>query len=280
MALGRFRITWKHFFSLILAVFCLNTLVLISVVIISSVKSYQDVLTNIWGLPRAVRWENYREVLIDENFLVYTFNTIVIAVGALVGQLYLAMLTSYGIARFRFRFKSVVYLYFLLGLMFPVQVAILPLFLIIRGIGLGNTRLSVMIIYIAALSFPVFVLVSFLRSVPLSIVESAKIDGAPERVIFHRIAAPLMSPVLAALVPLIIRNYWNDFFLPLVFLSSDKIKTIPLGLLKFYATRGLNFSKLNLVFTASTIAIVPIVVVYILASRRIIGGITEGAIKN
>jgi raffinose/stachyose/melibiose transport system permease protein len=280
MQLKSFRVTWKHFFSLILGVFCLNTIVLIGVVVVSSVKPYQEVLTNIWGIPRTVRWGNYVEVLIEENFLIYMFNTVVIAVGALVGQLYLAMLTAYGIARFRFRFRNVIYLYFLLGLMFPVQIAILPLFLIIRGLGLGNTRLSVMIIYIAALSFPVFILVSFLKSVPLSVVESAKIDGASEFTIFHRIATPLMTPVLAALVPLIIRQYWNDFFLPLVFLTVDRIKTIPLGLLKFYAVRGLNFSKLNLVFTASTIAIVPIVIVYLIASRRIIGGITEGAIKN
>lgn len=274
------RVSWKSVFSLVLGVYCLNTVVLVGVVFVSSVKPYSDVLTNVWGLPREVRWENFRDVLVGERFIVYTMNSIIIAISALVGQLYIAMLTSYGIARFRFRFRNLVYIYFLLGLMFPVQVSILPLFLIVRGIGLQNTRLSVLVVYIASMSFPVFILVTFLRNVPLSLVESAKIDGASELVVFHRIVAPLVTPVLAALVPLIIQQYWNDFFLPLVFLTVDRLKTIPLGLLRFYTPVGLNFAKLNLVFTASTISILPVVVVYLVTSRRIISGITEGAVKN
>lgn len=280
MLLRRQGQTWKYIFSALLIIYCINTLILVGIVIISSVKSFEDVLTNVWGLPREFRLKNYSEVLFEENFIIYMINSLIITSTALFGQLYLASITAYGIARFRYRFSNIIYLYILIGLMFPVQIGILPLFLLIRGLNLNNTLFSVVIIYVASISFPTFVLVGFLKSLPLEIVESAKIDGAGEWRIFHVITIPLMRPVFAALVPLIIIQFWNDFFIPLVFLTLDEIKTIPLGLMKFYAVRGLNFSKLNLVFTASAISIIPVVVVYLIASKQIIGGITEGALKN
>ncbi len=280
MELKRQGQLWKYIFSFLLTIYCINTLVLLGVVFISSVKPFEDVLTNIWGFPRSLRLENFHEVLFEENFITYTMNSIIITSSALIGQLYLASITAYGIARFRYRFNNIIYMYVLIGLMFPVQIGILPLFLLIRGLHLNNTLFSVILIYGASISFPTFVLVGFLKSLPLSIIESAKIDGAGEWRIFHVITVPLMRPVFAALVPLIIIQFWNDFFIPLVFLTVDEIKTIPLGLMKFYAVRGINFSKLNLVFTASAISIIPVVVVYLIASKQIIGGITEGALKN
>ena len=120
----------------------------------------------------------------------------------------------------------------------------------------------------------------YFGSIPVSLFEAAKIDGAGEFTIFHRIVLTLLRPAFGALVPMLAIGTWNDFFVPLVFLTRDETKTIPIGLMKFYAGQFIDISKLNLVFTATTLSIAPILITYLISSESIVKGITAGSVKQ
>jgi raffinose/stachyose/melibiose transport system permease protein len=128
-------------------------------------------------------------------------------------------------------------------------------------------------------SIPIFIMTNFLQTIPDAMRESAKIDGAGELLIFIKIILPMMKPVIGALIPLSAASLWNDFFIPLVFLSTGRLKTVPLGLMLYFNGKGFDNSKIGIVFAAVSFSILPLLLIYLFGSRKIIDGLTQGTIK-
>lgn len=167
--------------------------------------------------------------------------------------------------------------YFLLGLMFPIQLGIIPIFIIIKNLGLYDTYWAVILVSAAGISMPVLLLTVFFETLPLAIYESAKIDGASEWTIFWRIMVPMAKSVIFSTCIIMSVGIWNQFFIPLVFLQREEMKTLPLEIMSF--TRKI-FNNIDLALASSIIATVPILIVFFIFSKQIINSVITGGVKG
>ena len=263
--------------TILLALYCLIAVVLIGNMVISSLKTKSDLLFNTFGLPSRISFENYSKVIIEDQFHHNFFNSILLTAIAITSLIFFSSMTAYGLARYRFKARSFLEMYFLLGLMFPIQIAILPLFLIMRSLHLTNSYLGMVILYTANLSFSLFIFNQFYKQLPGSLPESSLLDGAGEFTIFFQIMMPLSRPVISTVGLISFVQIWNDFYLPLVFLTKRSLHTITLAIYQYLA----NFlAYWNYVFAAATIALIPVIIIFFLFSDQIIAGLAAGAIKE
>ena len=207
-------------------------------------------------------------------------NSFLVLAGGLFGAVALSTTVSYGLARFDFKGKKLLTFYFMIGLMFPVQLGIVNLSRVVNGMKLGNSLLGIILIDSAAISMSVLILRGFYHSIPDSLSEAAKIDGAGEFTIFARVILPLLKPAMGAVIPMLAIQYWNDFFIPMVFLTRDEKKTMPIAVMKYSLGEHTDYSKMSILFTVIAVSILPIMILYLVFSKKIIAGITAGAEKG
>lgn len=245
--------------------------------IASSFKTTREIFKHPYALPETWKFSNYVEVWGKGGFGGYFFNSIVLTSFSIVLVLLFGSMASFGIARYRYRLSTPIYLVFLAGIMLPLKAAIIPLFLLIRRIGLMDTRLSLILIF-TAMSMPatVFILTGFMRTIPRDLEDAARIDGANDFGIYRRIIMPLTTPSIALVTIYNAVPIWNDFFFPLVFVQSDRLKPLPLGMSVFFGQYQINW---HLLFASLSIAILPMLILYLFMSRYFIRGMTAGAIK-
>jgi raffinose/stachyose/melibiose transport system permease protein len=168
--------------------------------------------------------------------------------------------------------------YFLTGIMVPIRLAIVPLFVLMRDLHLLDTYWSLVLVYTASgLPSAIFILTGFFRALPRDLDNAARIDGAGELNVLLRVMLPLVRPALAIVTVYNIIPIWNDFFFPLVFIHEDRLKTLPLGLTVFFGEYATNWA---LLFAGLTLAAAPVIGLYILMSQQFIKGLTAGAIKG
>jgi raffinose/stachyose/melibiose transport system permease protein len=272
---------WTYVASAIIFIYCGFTLILLLGVIGNSFKPAGEILSgDIWRLPRSFSIDGYIRLLFGESFLLYIRNSIIIMVVTVVCSMYISALASFGLAKFRFKGQQFLQTYFLLGMIFPGTMAIVPLYVLIRQLGLINKLLSIILIQTAGVSLPILIFTGFIKKLPNSLIEAAQIEGAKTITIFHHIILPLLMPVIGSLAPLSAVGSWNNYLIPMMFLNSKSVRTLPIGLALFNLGFGTDLSKINLIFASAGIAILPILIVYLVFSGRIIEGITAGAIKE
>lgn len=271
---------FKNAVSIVIGCFCAITVILFAAIFLGSVKTNEELLTSVWSLPKGIYLDNFKKILIDDHFGTYIVNSLVVLVCSLALTLLLATTVSYGIAKFEFRGKNFLRVYFIVGIMFPVQLGIVNLYQLVKSLHLTNSLSGVILIYASTISMSVLVLTGYMKSIPDSITESARIDGASELTIFSKIMLPLLKPALGALIPMLSVNYWNDFFVPLVFLTDDGKKTLPIAIMKYSLGEHTDYSKMSILFSVITVSILPIMLIYLVFSRHIIGGIVAGAEKG
>ncbi len=263
--------------TVVLTLYCLIAVILIGNMIISSFKTKQDLLFNTFGLPTEITFSNYDKVIVEDGFFSNFINSILLTASSIVSLIFFSSMVAYGIARYRFRGKAFIEMYFLIGLMFPIQIAILPLFIIMRTLNLTNSFLGMIILYSANMSFSVFIFNQFFKQLPGALHESALIDGAGEFTIFMRIMMPISKPVISTMALISFVQIWNDFYLPLVFLTKKSLHTITLAIYQYLA----NFlAYWNYVFAAVTLALIPVIVIFFIFSDQIIAGLVAGSIKE
>lgn len=267
----------KRIISVILCIYTLISVFLIGNTVLSSFKSRPDLINNTWGLPKSFTLEHYIYILFEDNFGRYFFNSVTLVMISLVLLLFVASMTAYALSRFKYRGRGFLQTYFLLGLMFPIQLGILPLFVMLTRVHLNNTIPGLALLYAANMSFPVFVFSKFFRGIPSSLSESARIDGANEWQVYWSIILPISKPVLFTIGLINFVTIWNDFYMPLVFLTKAKVKTLTLAIYNYMSNFLQNW---HLVFAGVTLALLPVMVVYILFSNQIVAGLTGGAIKE
>lgn len=249
----------------------------ILVMAFSAFKPTGEIYAAPLALPDFSNLANFERILEETNFLSYLGNSLLITGSAILLILVLGTMAAYGIARYEFRGNTVALMFFLAGLMVPLKLAIIPLFIELRDLGLLDSRLGLVLVYAATgLPSTVFILTGFLRTLPRELEDAARIDGAGEPRILWSVMLPLTRP---ALVIAAIHNavpIWNDFFFPLVFIQTDARKTLPQGLTAFMGEFATDWGVL---FAGLTLATLPIALVYILLSRQFIAGLTSGAVK-
>jgi multiple sugar transport system permease protein len=200
----------------------------------------------------------------------YMLNSAVVSIAVTVGQILIASLAAFAFARLRFRGREAIFLLYLTTLMIPEQVTLIPRFLIIKNLGWYDSLLALIVPGLfSALS--TFLLRQYYRSIPMDLDEAARMDGASSLRIWWQVVIPLSWPVMAALTIFRFQTAWNDFLWPLVVTSSDKMRTIPIGLSYFV---GQYSTAWNLLMAGSVIALLPVLVIYLLAQKTFVQGIT------
>ncbi|MCW3473493.1 carbohydrate ABC transporter permease [Limobrevibacterium gyesilva] len=268
----------KHgLIQLLLAINAVVMLYPLVVMVLSAFKSNAELFASPFALPESFAFTNAARVWNETSFVRYLLNSTLVTAAAIAGILVFGTMAAYAIARYPFPGRSAVFLFFLSGLMVPLKLAIIPLFIQLGAMGLIDTRAGLVLVYIAmGLPSAVFIMTGFLRTLPGELEESARIEGASEARVMLSIMLPLARP---ALVITGIQNavpIWNDFFFPLVFITTDALKTLPQGLTVFMGEYNTDWGVL---FAGLTLAALPITLVYIVLSRQFIAGMTQGAIK-
>jgi raffinose/stachyose/melibiose transport system permease protein len=230
------------------------------------------------ALPDPWIWENYRSILTDPAFWRQVRNSTVIALLTVAFVLPAASLAAYVIARYTFRGRELVYGMFTLGLLFPVAVAILPLFITLRDLGLLSHPLGVALPQ-AAFGLPIAIIVMrpFFRAIPTEVQDAASIDGCGPFRLYWSIMLPLSRPVLSTIAVISIVSSWNAFFLPLLVLVDPNDHTLPIGVNNISTQYSTDYAR---VLAYTSLAMIPALLFYALAERQIIGGLTAGAVKE
>ena len=241
-------------------------------------KSNPDFLSSPFGWPNPIQLGNYRDVLISQSFWRLLGNSTFVMVVTAVGVVLLSSMAAFVFARVRFPGRNLVFNFFTLGLLFPLTVAILPLYITLRQYGLVNTHWGIILPQIAfGLPTNILILRGFFASVPLELEEAAAIDGCSIFGFFWRILLPLTRPALAAVVVLAMVGSWNNYLLPLLVLNDELRYTLPLGIMQYQGQFGTDWAR---VMAFISLSLIPTLVFYLLAERHIVAGLTAGAIKG
>jgi raffinose/stachyose/melibiose transport system permease protein len=232
-------------------------------------------------IPDPWVFDNYANVLWGENapaFWGELFNSVIVAIVAVGITVGCASAAAFVFARIRFRGREAMYTLFVFGLLFPTAVAILPLYVLIRQLGLSGNLLGVALPQAAfGLPLSIVILRPFFRSIPMELEDAARIDGCGSFGFFWRVLLPLSRPALATVSVLAIVTTWNAFILPLVVLNSEDQWTLPLGVMNFASTYSSDAAR-TLAFTV--VSLIPALVFYVIAERHIVGGLTAGSVKG
>ncbi|HEY2673994.1 MAG TPA: carbohydrate ABC transporter permease [Rugosimonospora sp.] len=267
----------------VLGIYVLMTLVAVSILfpvvwmLYSSIKSNQDILSNVFSLPTSIKTANYHNLFAGGQMPIWLLNSAVITVVSVAGIAILSALAAYGFATFSFRGKEKLFVFCLIGLMIPPQALIVSGFKWMSLFALIGSRWALILTYLGWISFGVLVLRNFFQAVPREIIEAARIDGAGHWRIFSRIMVPLARPSIGTVVVLNFMWVWNDFIYPLVYVNSADRYTIPLGILQYQSRLGVQWG--TQMAALSVAAGVPLLV-YLIFQRQFIRGILAGSLKG
>jgi len=245
--------------------------------VLGGFRTNSQITTDPAALPRPWVVGNYIDILKSTMFWGEFANSLIVAIASTVGIVVLGLMVSFVIARYDFKLKGAMYSLFAAGLMFPIVVAITPLYLVIKDLGLVDNLLGVIVPQIAfGLPTTVIILVPFLRAIPNEIEEAAAIDGASRLGFFFRMVIPLSLPGVVTVGILGFIGSWNNYILPLYILNSQANYTLPLGVQAFSSQYSTDTAKV-LAFTS--LAMLPALIFFSVFEKRIVGGLT-GAVKG
>lgn len=246
-------------------------------IIVGGFRTNAQITVDPSGLPAPWVIENYISVLVSEVFWRQVANSAVAGILTTVGVVALGLMVSFVLARYDFKLNGAMYSLFAAGLMFPMTVAITPLYILIRDLGLMNTIGGIVLPQIAfALPTTIIILVPFLRAIPKEIEEAASIDGASRIGFFFRMVVPLSLPGVITVGILAFVASWNSYMLPLFILNDELSYTLPLGVQAFASQYSVDTARV-LAFTS--LSMIPALIFFSLFERRIVGGLT-GAVKG
>jgi raffinose/stachyose/melibiose transport system permease protein len=263
-----------YFIALIFIAVCVAPVLFM---VIGGFRSNAQITTDPSGLPSPWIFDNYSRVLQSNRFWGEFGNSLIVGLVSTIGIVVLGLMVSFVIARYEFKLKGAMYSLFAAGLMFPLIVAITPLYLVVKDLGLTDNLFGVVIPQIAfGLPTTVIILVPFLKAIPMEIEEAATIDGTSRLGFFFRMVIPLSLPGVVTVGILAFINSWNNYILPLYVLNSDANYTLPLGVQMFNTQYSQDTASV-LAFTS--LAMLPALIFFTIFEKRIVGGLT-GAVKG
>ncbi|WP_433745096.1 carbohydrate ABC transporter permease [Falsibacillus pallidus] len=272
----KLKISWLIVHLLLIA-YSITVVYPAILVIFNSFKSTQEIFSSPYGLPKSFSFINYVNAWNEANFGVYFKNSVFVTLVSVFLVLLVASLAAYVLARFKFKGSFVIFFVFLLGLMLPIRLAIIPLYILVRDLGLLDTYTGLILVYVASgLSFSIFILYTFFKSIPEEMVEAAKIEGANSFQIYYKIMLPLVRPALSTVAIFNFMSFWNDFFFPYILIKDEALYTVPVGITSFFGEYTTDWS---LLFAGLALSIIPVLIVFFVMSKQFIEGLTAGAIK-
>ncbi|MCP3989236.1 MAG: carbohydrate ABC transporter permease [Actinomycetia bacterium] len=273
------RIRWGGFgIHAILLAYTFIALAPMVLIIANSMKSRRAIFDSPFSLPNSETFDldGYRSVLDGASFDVYFRNSLIVTVASLFLVVLFSTMASHALIEYDFRGNTFLGLYMAIGIMIPIRLGTVSLLKLMVNLNLVNTLWALILVYTAmGIPLGVFLMSQFMRQVPKDLKAAARVDGANEYRVFG-LVIPLVRPGMAAVAVFTMLPIWNDLWFPLILAPGNDTKTVTLGAQQFL---GQFASDWNAVLAALTLAMIPIVVLYIVFSRQFLGGLTEGAIK-
>jgi len=243
----------------------------------TSLKTNEEIYANAWALPQNPQFSNFMKAWRVGQLGRYVWNSIVCTSTSLVAIIAISSLGAYAFSRLTFRGRDILFALFLLGLIIPVHIVLIPLYSAMAHMGLHRTRLSVILPYIAwELPLSIYILRAFFLTLPSELEDAARIDGCGTFGVLWRILLPLVRPGLATVGIFSSLSIWNEVLLAFVFLKDESLKTLPVGLYAFY---GYHLTNLSLLFAGLTVVTVPMIILFLIFQRQLIEGLTVGSLK-
>jgi N-acetylglucosamine transport system permease protein len=247
--------------------------------VLTSFKSDREIFTNPWGLPTEWHFDNFVRAWTSASIGRFFINSAIVVSAAVLLVMLLGAMVAYVLARYEFRGRNVVYYAFVVGMTFPLILALVPLFFVVQNVGMLGTYHGLVIAYTAyALPFTVFFLTNSFRTLPGELIEAAMLDGCSHAGAFFRIMLPLARPGMFSVGILNFFGLWNQFYLPLVLMPDQDRYVLSQGLAVLAANQGYR-SDWSALFAGLVIALVPVLAVYVVFQRRIQDGLAMGALK-
>jgi multiple sugar transport system permease protein len=243
----------------------------------SSLKTGSEVFElPIRWIPREPQWENFRDALSTGSFGTYFYNSGVVAVAVTAANVLFCSLAGYGLAKFRFPFRELSFRVILSTLMLPLEIVLVPTFLVVQQLGMVNSY-GGLIVPLAVDAFGIFLMRQFIRDLPDSLIEAARLDGCGELGIFFRIVLPNCKPALGALALLSFRDAWDQFLWPYIIAANDALKTFPLGLAQM---EGIDSAAYHQIMALAVIGMIPTAILFLLFQRAFVRGIALSGLKD
>jgi N-acetylglucosamine transport system permease protein len=275
------RRSLSGFAHLALAAWAVMVIAPIAWTVLASFKNTSEIFAEPWGLPGAMRWENYESAWSTARVGRYFANSILVVTLSTAVTMLLGSMAAYVLARYRFVGNRLIYAVFVAVLAFPTFLALVPLFFVVRRLALLDTYTGLILVYVAySLPFTVFFMAAFFKTLPSSIAEAAMIDGCSHTRLFFRVMLPMAKPGLISITIFNVLGQWNQYQLPLVLLSSNARDkwVLTQGIADISTSAGYEANWGGL-FAALTLALVPMIVMYVVFQRHIQAGLTAGALK-
>ncbi len=246
--------------------------------LVTSLRSPAQSFTNPpdW-IPTHPMWSNYSAVFSNVPFWNFLLNSILVTGLIVIGQMLTSCLAGYAFARLQFRGREPLFWALLATMMVPIQATIIPVFLLIKEFGLVNTRTG-LILPVVGTAFGTFLMRQYFLQMPKELGEAATVDGANQWQVFYKVYARLAGPPLATLGVLAFAAYWNEFFRPLIFLASPSKFTLPLGLVTLQGYLGTG--SVSVVLAGVILSLIPTLIIFVIAQRRLVEGLTFGSVKG
>ncbi len=260
----------------VVAIWAVFIIIPLGIMISVAVKSPAEMVTNPFGWPQHFEWSSFGKAWNDAQLARGIRNSLILTASSLVTIVFFSASAAYPIAR-RTQWSPVFY-FFMAGIMIPFQLAMLPLYRLMKTLHLINTFYGVIFIYTAtAMPMAVFLYVGFIKGINSELEDAALVDGAGPFRMFWTIIFPLLKPVTSTIIIMNIMSLWNDFFIALLYLPKKEMRTLQLSIFTFV---GQYNSKLNLVLAAVILSILPMIIVFLMLQKHFIKGIAGGAVKG
>jgi raffinose/stachyose/melibiose transport system permease protein len=264
--------------NVLLMVYALVTIYPLIWLFISSFKSNQDFFGKPFSLPSVWKFDNYTRAWEVAGIGTAFINSLIVTLCSLGLTIMLSTLAAYILSRLEFRFKGPILSLFVLGMLIPIHSTLVPLFIMMKSMGILDTYAALILPYTAfELPVSIFVIAAYLLSIPKEVEDAAMIDGNGYWGIFFRVIFPLSIPAIATVAILAFLRFWNDFAFALVFINKQALKTLPLSLSVFSDGYGTDYS---LTMAAMSIAIIPTIIIYLIFQEQIMKGMVAGAVKG
>jgi N-acetylglucosamine transport system permease protein len=248
--------------------------------VMTSFKTDSNILFHPWRFPDTLQWHNFSRAWNEAHIGRYFVNSFIVIIPSLAGTLLVSAMAAYVLARFDFPGRRIISYLFMAGLMFPVFLALVPLFFLVEDLHMTGTYQGLILVYIAySLPFTIFFLTGFFKTLPGEVAEAALVDGASQYRIFFNIMLPMAAPGLIAMGIFNFLGQWNQFLLPLVLMPDENRYVLSQGL-AFLAIKQGYANDYSALFAAMTITMIPTLIVYVLFQRRLESGLTAGALKG
>lgn len=268
------RIFTYFFVSIVAIIFIFPFIWLIS----TSFKEFKEASSlSLELIPKKFHWQNYIEIFQKAPFARYMLNTLFLALINIVGQILTCSLVAYSLSHIEWKGKKFLFPLIISTMLLPYQVTMIPLYLIYNKLHLIGSYLPLIIPSFVAVPLFVFLMRQFFLTLPSSLVQAARIDGASHLRIYTTIIVPLSKPVFTAVGIFAFINTWSDFMGPLIYLSKPELYTISIGLKSYI---GEHYTEWNLVMAASAVATIPIIIIFFFAQKQFVEGITMTGIKG